>query len=494
MATEVEMTRSELDKLIRDQVRKAVEEDRKTRDSRLDGMTREVAGDDMMERARESRDRAASDFEQLATSDQRKLIEAHTGQQTREQFQKTGDRFVEALERGIIPSSSTDRLRAIAGGLRGAIPGIETSELEIGDADFGRGHNFAAALLLGARAWEQKIPVERLIGKLRERGELRASPLTEFLEDRKNRAVSASDAESGGWLIEEQVASDYIPALYSKSVVLQSGVLTVVMERGMFKFPKQLGSSQMFWVGEGGVITTSEIAGGDITLTARKAGILVPLSNDWLRRADGRANQIVTNDMVRIGALGRDLGYLRGPGSEHQPLGLSNQAGHSVTAATGGTTDLDDAYTDAFACQFRIANSDVMLDRPAWYMSVREEFGLKSLRDGNNHLAFLPEMLQGRWMGAPYYSTTQIPTNLGVGGDESELYFVETSQIIVGIELGIVVQFFDAASYAEGGVDVHGVQTDQSVARLLQLTDIKARHEEAIAVVPDSTRGSGLEA
>ena len=481
--------RGELWTFIREEVRAALSKNTQGREDHLTGMTREAGSDELADRQVDSRGRAQASWDQLSSGDQRRIIDDQVGQ-----FERSGQRFKQALFRGELNSTSRHQVQPVTGWealpwMQGRGEGME---------GFGQGHHFAGAVLLMARAKANGVGVRDLIRSLSARGELHNEGLTRLLEERwHERTVQAGDATSGGWIIEEEVAADYIPPLYARSVVLRSGVLTVDLSRGMLKIPKQTGSGTFYWVGENGAITTSQITGGEITLTARKGGMLVPLSNDWIRRADGRANQIVTNDMLRIGTLGRDLGFLRGAGASFEPDGLINQAGHTIDAATAGTTDLDDAYTDIFAAQFRVHNANVMIERPAWYMSVREEFGFKQLRDGNNHLVFLAEMLTGNFMGAPFYSTTQIPTNLdtsgGANNDESDLYYVETSQIVVGITLGMTVEFFDAASYNDGSSDRHGVQRDESVARLLTEVDIKARNEEGIAVVRETTRGNNLD-
>lgn len=476
--SELTMTKSDLEKFIAEETEKAVAKRMAEQADHLDGIAQDLGGEEAKERQKEGRERAFAKFEGLTTGEQHRAIDQQVGQ-----WERNAKSFANAVRSGDIPSTAAHRLRQPTN--LQALPWAREGD------DLGRGNHVTAAVMLAGRAFVEGRSVDSLIAELDQRGELMGREVASVLK----RAQKAGDFASGGAFIEEVFSADYIPALYARSIVLASGVVTVDMSTGNLTIPKQTGTTTGYWVGEGGAITKSELTGGRVRLSAKKVAALTPMSNDFLRQTKGLGSALVRNDLLTVAALTRDLAYLRGVGSANEPEGLLSQRGHTVT--TAGNTHAN-KISDLMAAEYKVHNSDVTPVRPCWYMSVREEFGLKQTLNADGGWAFLVEMMNGTLLGKPFYSTTQIPNNLDTSGtsddDESDIYYVETSHVVVGQTMDIEFKVFDGGAYNDGSGQVNGIQVDESVARVIAETDIKARNGEAIAVIRETTYGASFDA
>ncbi len=226
----------------------------------------------------------------------------------------------------------------------------------------------------------------------------------------------------------------------------------------------------------------SEPEFGNITLTARKLAGLVTVSNELLTFTGGGADQIIADDLIKVLATTEDINFLRGDGLEDSPVGLRNRAATANVTISNGTssTNIEDDFKDLINA---LESADVPMDRLFWIMHPRSKNHLRNLRDANGNLIF-PEVRQPSPVlyGLPVLTTTNIPTNLG-GGNETEVYFVDASEVILGEVEAIRVEMSREAAYkTSGGSMVSAFQRDQSLIRAILHHDINVRHAEAVAV------------
>ena len=117
---------------------------------------------------------------------------------------------------------------------------------------------------------------------------------------------------------------------------------------------------------------------------------------------------------------------------------------------------------------------------------------LQSLRDGNGNKAY-PEIEQGMLKGYKYGLSNQIPVNLGVDGDETEIYFVNFADVMIGEDMDLVIDFSKEATYKDaGGEVVSSFQRDQTLVRVIAKHDIGPRHVESIVVGTACDWGAGM--
>ncbi len=136
------------------------------------------------------------------------------------------------------------------------------------------------------------------------------------------------------------------------------------------------------------------------------------------------------------------------------------------------------------------ANSGVIM--PGFIMAPRTRRWLGALRDGNGNKAY-PELDINLLKGFPVATSTQVLTNLGDDGSESEIYFADFGDCFIGEDDAMVIDFSKEATYKDNnGNVVSAFQRDQTLVRVIAKHDFGPRHVESIAVLTQVVWGYGL--
>ena len=229
-------------------------------------------------------------------------------------------------------------------------------------------------------------------------------------------------------------------------------------------------------------------------LSAKKAAAIVPLSNDLLAVSgvNPRVDAQVSSDLAVSMGLSEDLHFIRADGSGALPKGLRYWAlaGNVLGAPAGNSLAQVDLYLGGMMLRLEGANVD--LAGCGWIMAPRTIRWLQSLRDGNGNKAY-PEIDGGMLKGYPVALTTQVPVNLGAGGNESEIYFVNFADCYIGEDTTLAIAISTEASYKDGaGNTVSAFQRDQTLIRVISKHDFGPRHVESISVGTGITWGAGM--
>ena len=144
--------------------------------------------------------------------------------------------------------------------------------------------------------------------------------------DQVVKALQASEDETGGFLVPEDMAADVIELLRAQSVVMQSQPMTVPMPSGNLTMPRLASGTAANYIGESEDIGATGVRFDNVRLSARKLAALVPISNDLLRFASPSVDAIVRDDLVQSMSLRMDIAFLRGAGTEQSPRGLLSRA------------------------------------------------------------------------------------------------------------------------------------------------------------------------
>ncbi len=295
-------------------------------------------------------------------------------------------------------------------------------------------------------------------------------------------AVSTA-AGSGGALIPENIHSEVIELLRPRTVVRKLGARSVPLPNGNLSLPRMSGGATSSYVGEGSDVNATESIFDDIKLAAKTMITLVPISNQLIGRAGFNVEQLVLGDMITAMSVREDKAFLRDDGTSNTPTGFKSVATTaSRTKPWSGTADLAtiDAYLDSLILM--LMQSDSMMVTPGWAMSPRSWMKLFGLRDGNGNKVY-PEMAQGLLKGYPIEHTNTIPSNLGTGTNETEIYFADFNDVVIGEQDSMTIDFSREATYkdAEGNL-VSAFARNQSLIRLVGEHDIGFRHPEGLAL------------
>ncbi|WP_417500743.1 phage major capsid protein [Marinobacter sp.] len=288
---------------------------------------------------------------------------------------------------------------------------------------------------------------------------------------------------SGGALVPENMHNEVIELLRPRTVVRSLGVSSVPLPNGNLSIPRMASGASSGYVGEGNDVLASEGSTDEVNLSAKTMITLVPMSNQLIGRAGFRIEQMVLNDIINSMAVREDKAFLRDDGTSNTPTGFKKTATDSSrTAPWSGTADLAtiDAYLDGM--MLTLMNSDSLLIAPGWVMSPRSYMKLVGLRDGNGNKVY-PELAQGQLKGYPVKHTTTVPINLGTGTNESEIYFADWNDVVIGEQENMKVDFSREATYKDsGGNLVSAFSRNQSVVRVVAEHDIGFRHVEGLVL------------
>jgi HK97 family phage major capsid protein len=298
----------------------------------------------------------------------------------------------------------------------------------------------------------------------------------------KEVAMAISTASnSGGALIPENIASEIIELLRPKTVVRALGAQSVPLVNGNLTIPRITGGATSNYKGENNAQNAEGGSTDDVKLSAKTQMSIVPMSNELIGKAGFRVESIFLNDMISAIANRQDKAWLRDDGTNDTPTGFRKVATDSGrTIAWTGTADLAtiDAYLDSLI--LGLMNSDSNMIMAGWALAPRSFMKLQGLRDGNNNKVY-PEMANGFLKGWPIKHTTNIPVNLGAGTDETEIYFADWNDVIIGETDEFTIDFSREATYNDAsGTLVSAYSKNQSVLRVVTGNDVGFRHLEGL--------------
>ncbi|WP_420415917.1 phage major capsid protein [Marinovum algicola] len=303
---------------------------------------------------------------------------------------------------------------------------------------------------------------------------------------------NVTNSEAGGVLVPEDVADEVIELLRPASVVMGMGPRFIPMPNGNFTQNRRATGATFSYTGENDDIGVTGYTYGQMKLSAKKASGIIPISNDLITMASTAADRMVRDDALADAGVHVDRYFLRGAGTDFAPKGLRYQLVGSaleslnILAMTASPT-LQKVDNDLGRLELALKNQNVNVSEAHWILSPRSEIYLMNLRDGNGNKAY-PEMADGRLRGKPYHVTTEIPDNLGSGGDESEVMLVAPRHVVVGETNGINIAMSSEAAYKDSnGTLQSAFSRDETLMRMILQHDIGLRHLAAVAILTGVT-------
>ncbi|WP_312374998.1 phage major capsid protein [Pseudomonas oryzihabitans] len=307
-------------------------------------------------------------------------------------------------------------------------------------------------------------------------------------------ALSTVTPGAGGVLVPTNFSSSVIESLRPKSVVRRMGAVSLPLNNGNLTIPRIIGNTTVTYIGTEQDIPVTEMQFADLKLTAKKAAALVPISNDLLAYSGINPNidTQVSNDLATSMGLSEDLNFIRGAGTGVLPKGLRFWAIARNIVPQPAAVDIQTVDTFLSGLMLRLETANVDLNGCGWIMHPRSLRWLQSIRDDVGNKAF-PEIDQGLLKGYRVALTTQIPTNLGDKGNESEIYFVNFADCYIGEDQNLTFAISTEASYKDAnGNQVSAFQRDQTLIRVISKHDFGPRHVESIAVGTGVTWGATM--
>jgi HK97 family phage major capsid protein len=295
--------------------------------------------------------------------------------------------------------------------------GNEKKELPQGTA-FARCLRAVAAAKMGGYGPDKAIDILKGWGD----GEL-----AEVWQETRQKALGSGDPTAGGFLVPTTFSTDLIELLRPAAVVRSMNPTTIPMPNGTVKIPKVTTGVTASYIGENTNLAKGEERFGQLTLTWKKLGVLVPISNDLIRYSSPSADAVVRDDVVRAMAQREDQAFIRDDGTAGTPRGLKSWINPANVFAANQTVNLANVTIDlGKAIQNLMAANIPMIvsqqqgfpnqtggdARCGWIFSPRTYRYLTTLQNANGFYVFRDEMLKGSLWGWPFRITTQVQETL----------------------------------------------------------------------------------
>ncbi|NBE05936.1 phage major capsid protein [Paragemmobacter ruber] len=291
--------------------------------------------------------------------------------------------------------------------------------------------------------------------------------------------LNTGTESAGGVLVPRPMAETMIELLRARVVVRNAGARVVPMPAGQLRHARQNGAATAGYSAENAAITPSEPTTDKIDQTFKKLTGLVPVSNSLLRFTTQTA-LLVRDDLLAVMARREDLAFIRGDGSANTPTGIRSwtPGGNIQTAVANTFAAVDVALRTLVS---RVADGDVPMVRPGWIMRAGTREFLGSLRDALGNLAYPSINATGTLFGYPIYTTSQIPNNLGAGTNQTEVYFADFNEVMIGDASALTLSVSTEAAYVQGGNWRSAFQNDETLMRAISEHDLAPAHTQGLA-------------
>lgn len=301
-------------------------------------------------------------------------------------------------------------------------------------------------------------------------------------------AQTTLDPELGGALVAPDFSQLRITEFLRAQSVVRRNVTDVIQTDGVFPMGQITEGTVVRPVGEGAPTPLTGLKVKVIVLTPKKMGGLVPLTSEVISAPKTGVLEMVQRDLIQAMSSGQDYFLLQGSGTQHEPKGLVSWAGSSQAITT--PVNIENVRKDLTGAILRLRNANLPLARPVWFIAPRTEHFLKNQNNGVIW-PWRDEMNSSKTIeGIPYEVTTQIPTNLGAGNDESFIILADMSYSLI-LDPGMVdVAVSREASFSDGSQIFSSFQNDLVLVRILSKVELGIRHSQAVTLITGVTWGA----
>jgi len=254
----------------------------------------------------------------------------------------------------------------------------------------------------------------------------RPMPIMRSQHDKRDLTVGTDSA--GGYLKDTQNMG-FIDLLRNRSVVFRMGARRLSGLVGNVTIPRQSAAGTMYWLAtEATAVTESQQTFEQVSLSPNNAAAYTEISRQLLLQSNPGAEEIVTNDLSAIVALGVDKAALAGTGTE-QPQGIIGASG--VGTFSGPTFNYDaalDAQVDVAVANARpVQGGYVTTPAVAKLGMTRQRF------TSTDTPLWVGNLWDGTVAGFVAMSSNQMSSATMIFGDWNELLIAEWGVLEVDV-------------------------------------------------------------
>lgn len=296
----------------------------------------------------------------------------------------------------------------------------------------------------------------------------------EFMDPEGSKAASDGMTEgtgaSGGFTVPTEFSYEVLRLLTADTILRQ---ISRIFPMSTWKrtLPRQLTGVTVAWVDEFGTKGITNPTFGQLTQEAKVLAAVVKLSDELLRDTAINHNLFLAELVSEASGIEEERVGLVGNTAAGDPfMGVYYAVG--VNTATMAGANL--AYDDLINQQFTLSaandkNSDWVVNRTSLKIIMK----LKAPGSGEYLWSRPREGIPGSILERPYHMSDQMPTNLGVGGNETPILYGNFKRgLWVSDREGMVVKASqDASDWVAGALD-SAFMTDQTWLRFTRAMSI----------------------
>lgn len=273
-----------------------------------------------------------------------------------------------------------------------------------------------------------------------------------------------NDAQGGYLVANEMQPNSFIELLRNSMMVRMLGATVLTGLEGNLSIPKQAGAGTGYWVVEGGDVTESQQALGQVALNPKTAGGRTQYTRRMLLQSSLDVENFVRGDLAAVIGRAVDKAGLKGTGASGEPLGILNTTGIGSVSITTHTF----TFAKMVDLETEVATDNADLGKLAYLASAADRGRMKQTEKASStglyiwsNMAGAPGV--GEVNGYPAYATNQLA--------DDEVIFGNWADLLIG-EWGVLdILVNPYAKSASGGVEITALQD----------VDCAVRHPESFA-------------
>ena len=231
-----------------------------------------------------------------------------------------------------------------------------------------------------------------------------------------NRA--ADTANNTGLLSTSHMSNQFIDVLRANTLLGRLGARFLPGLNGNVAIPKKTASASFGWLAESTDATTSQVTTGNVMLSAKHIGGVVPMTFELMRQSAPAIEQIVREDLLAGLSLSIDAAGFAGTGTDNQPLGLLNTAGVQ-TLTLADTAGKVPTWEEIVAMEGKLDEANALMGSLAYAFRPSIFSALKTAKKDAGSGRYVIEGADCN--GYKPYSSTQLPASTSLFGNFADV-------------------------------------------------------------------------